>query len=91
MKTSIRAAGIKSISNNRGGLGASELHGRRLDAVSQNRIISAAKSINWSKAGEGTGLNLIEAFKVHKRELVKQTGEKQVERHFKRHGQLGRQ
>lgn len=69
MKTSIRAAGIKSISNNRGGLGASELHGKRLDAISQKRIISAPKSINWSKAGEGKGLDLIEAFKAHKKEM----------------------
>jgi len=69
MKTSIRAAGIKSISNNRGGLGASELHGKRLDAVSQNRIITAPHSINWSKAGEDKGLDLIEAFKAHKKEM----------------------
>jgi len=68
MKTSVRAAGIKSVGNNRGGLGASELHGKRLDTTSQKRIITAPNSINWSKAGDGKGLDLVEAFKAHKKE-----------------------
>jgi len=68
MKTSVRAAGIKSINNNRGGLGASELHGKRLDTTSQKRIITAPNSINWSKAGENNGLDLVAAFKAHKKE-----------------------
>lgn len=69
MKTSVRAAGIKSVANSRGGLGASELHGKRQDSVSQKRIISDPKSINWSKAGEGQGLDLVAAFKAHKKEM----------------------
>jgi len=69
MKTSVRAAGIKSINNNRGGLGASELHGKRLDTTSQKRIITAPNSINWSKAGDDKGLDLVEAFKAHKKEM----------------------
>lgn len=69
MKASIRAAGIKSINRGKGGLGASEDHGKRLDETSRRRIVMDRKSLNWSKAGEGKGLELIEAFKAHKKEF----------------------
>lgn len=69
MQTSIRAAGIKSLNKARGGLGASEDHGKRLDETSQRRIVRERNSLNWSKAGEGRGLDLVDAFKAHKKEL----------------------
>ncbi len=68
MKASVRAAGIKDLSKKRGGLGASEEHGKRLDETSQARIITERNSLSWSKAGQGRELDLVEAFKIHKKE-----------------------
>ncbi len=69
MKASVRAQGIKFIGKSRGGLGASEEHGKRLDEASQRRIITKPHSINWSKAGDGRGLDLVDAFRIHKKEF----------------------
>ncbi|MCX8281772.1 hypothetical protein OSJ77_16380 [Phyllobacterium sp. 0TCS1.6C] len=66
---SIRVAAIKNLSHARGGLGASELHGKRLDEISQERVVRAVEPLCWSKAGHGLELELTAAYKAHKSEL----------------------
>lgn len=65
----VRVDPIKSLDRARYGLGASEDHGKRADAVSQRRVVRDATPIAWSKAGPDRELELIEAFKLHKQEI----------------------
>lgn len=65
--TCVRCEPLKSLGNGSGGLGAAEAHGKRRDERSRSRVVRAAPPIAWSIAGDGRGLDLLDAHRYQLR------------------------